>query len=74
MKGSNLSIQGVTAVDFHRKFMCLLASPQMEQGQTKLIVTLKPGTHGMYIIICVLTLPSVCIILLSDRIYFETLY
>ncbi|XP_045199258.2 uncharacterized protein LOC123553729 [Mercenaria mercenaria] len=41
VKGSNLTITDVSTIDFNRKYMCLLASPQMVQGQTRLIVTLK---------------------------------
>ncbi|KAL4219911.1 hypothetical protein ACF0H5_020323 [Mactra antiquata] len=39
--GSNLTIHRVQEIDFNRKFMCVLASPQMIDGQTKLVVELK---------------------------------
>lgn len=43
VKGSNLTIVHVSDIDYNRKFMCLLASPQMMQGESRIVVTLKKG-------------------------------
>lgn len=42
--GSNLTIVDVSSVDFNRKFMCLLATPQTIKGQTSIVVTLKKSS------------------------------
>lgn len=46
--GTNFTINGVSEVDFNRKFMCLLASPQVVKGQSRLFVSLKKDSPPLY--------------------------
>lgn len=74
--GLNLTIKSVSAVDFRRKFMCLLASPQMIKSQSSTVVTLrnknrigedpmlKSGFDSGEVLI-VLAVVSVCLLILT---------
>ena len=39
--GANLTITSIKVEDLDRKFMCLLSTPQVIEGETKLIVHLE---------------------------------